>query len=114
MSQGSPVFRPWLMRPMSACTAVVCALLTLTPSLLPRTALFQSVLWAVVALLGYGVGTLISWLIDTARKDHEHVRYRVQTPLVLVFALVLGSGLWLYHRWQRQQRDALGMEGEPF
>ncbi|MCW4467308.1 alpha/beta-hydrolase family protein [Glutamicibacter sp. MNS18] len=90
------------------------ALLTLTPSLLPRTALFQGVLCAVAAILGYGAGVLVSWLIETARKEHEPVRRRARTPLVLVFALLLGIGLWLYQRWQRQQRDALGMDGQPF
>lgn len=41
--------------------AIVFALLSLTPSLLPRPALFQGLVTGVTAAIGYGIGVALAW-----------------------------------------------------
>ena len=42
--------------------AFLFALVSLTPSLLPRAALFQGFVTGISAAIGYGLGVLIAWL----------------------------------------------------
>lgn len=96
---------------LPAVGALTLFWLSLTPSLLPRPALFQGLLCAIAALLGYALGALAGWLLRSfgARLTGppRHVAW-------WVFGVVGGIGTLLlliqYLRWQRELRQSLGVE----
>lgn len=92
--------------------AVVFFLGSLTPSLIPRTWLFQGIASGMSLVSGYAVGTFIGWL---ARRLGIRPGWgpRVRTLSWAVFAgLALGSVvgvLVLSVRWQSELREIFGM-----
>ena len=48
--------------------AVLLFWASLTPSLLPRSPVYQGVVSAVATLLGYGFGALLGWVVRTAAE----------------------------------------------
>jgi uncharacterized membrane protein/Asp-tRNA(Asn)/Glu-tRNA(Gln) amidotransferase A subunit family amidase len=97
------------------------ALTSLTPSLLPRTYLFQGLATGISGGLGYGLGVALAWLVTgTARWTHLSDRVRRATPvwftpgswLALVLAAVGGLVLMLVAGagWQRQVAALMGVE----
>ncbi len=95
--------------------ALVAFALSLTPSLLPRPALYLGLIAAVSGLMGYGVGVLIARLVRLAgvRPPSHLVRRRawqalaVAGPLLAVAALVMGG------IWQEQVRALVGEAPQP-
>lgn len=96
---------------LPAAIGLLAAWLALTPSLLPRAALFQGVLCAVAALLGYGAGSFLNWVArGVGANPSPALRHRVRQ----LFAVIAIAGtllmLWLSHVWQQRQRAEIGMD----
>ncbi|MBN9612251.1 MAG: hypothetical protein J0H64_02070, partial [Actinobacteria bacterium] len=108
------ILRPYRLPLLPAAAALVCAWLALTPSLLPRAPLFQGLLCAVSALLGYGLGAALAWVLHAfgLRFGPRGLR---RTRLGLGGVAVLGSAvmLWLGQGWQQEQRRGIGMDPAP-
>lgn len=105
-----PILRPDRMPMLPAAGALAAGWLSLTPSLLPRDAVFQGLLAAVSALLGYGLFAAIAWVLHAfglrVTEERERLLWRV-----LAVVAVVGTGLmmWLGHTWQQEQRESIGM-----
>ncbi|ALG84949.1 alpha/beta hydrolase [Gordonia phthalatica] len=87
--------------------------LAATPSLLPRGPLFQGLVSAATAALGYALGAFGTWLARylVSRKE------RWRTPgrpwwigLGIVFVIGTAVMLYWYHRWQDELRDLMGVD----
>ena len=86
---------------------------SLTPSLIPRTWLYQGVVMGICVVLGYGIGVFLEWLILKV-GFHPHWNVRVSrlawwvlaglTVVLMVLFLVLGV------RWQNEIRVLFGMD----
>jgi uncharacterized membrane protein len=92
-----------------AWVALVFACLAFTPSLLPRSALFQGVVCGISAAIGYGLGVAGAWVWRAfADRDPRPPRpgaWRVfAISAAVALAVALGLGLW----WQAQLRDLMG------
>lgn len=91
--------------------AVVFSWLALTPSLLPRPALFQGLLCGVAAALGYGVGSLVRWAgrrtgrWPAAGSPRQAWRWAGTVEVIGTLAV-----LFWYARWSRTLRADLGVE----
>lgn len=92
-----------------AVVAVLFFALSLAPSLLPRTALFQGLASGITTAIGYGVGVLGAWLwraagIPVAERSTRSGRVLRAVPLVAV-ALVTGLSVWSQVGWQNDVRS---------
>ena len=92
-------------------TALVFALLSFTPSLLPRPASFQGALAGIDGALGYGLGITGAWIWreyadrEPRRPGASHWRaLAIATPVLALAATLLGL------HWQRQSAALIGTE----
>jgi uncharacterized membrane protein len=94
--------------------ALVFTLMSLTPSLLPRTAVTQGVLTGISAAIGYGIGVLAA-VIGRAFADREPrtPSTRSWQVLAVVTAVSLLPMLVLARVWQNQVRDLMGVAHPP-
>lgn len=109
---------PWW-RPRSpylpAVGAVLTVWLSLTPSLLPRPALFQGLLCGIAAALGYGLGALAGWVVRSLGGHLVGRRRRLAwTSLAVVGAVGTVVVLLRYLGWQRDLREAVGQDAIGF
>lgn len=117
--QGDPPRRRHILgRPRFAgiVGALVFLWASFWPTLMPRSFVTQGAMSGISAAIGYGVFTLIGWLVGLvlARFDvaiGARAR-RIAWGVVLGFAaiVVVIGGLWMCVRWQNQQRSMLGMD----
>jgi uncharacterized membrane protein len=82
----------------------------LTPSLLPRSWLFQGIVSGLTAAMGYGLGATLGWVVRQVwrRRYPRAIRYYwrfmwVYAPLIGLLFLALGT------KWQQELRERLGM-----
>jgi uncharacterized membrane protein len=97
-------------------TGLVVALIfywiSLTPSLIPRTWLFQGVITGISAVVGYGIGVLVHW---TFVKAGVRILWPIRTrriawwTLAVATAIVVPTAVVLGVHWQGQVRDLFGM-----
>jgi uncharacterized membrane protein len=94
--------------------ALVFTSMSLTPSLLPRTAITQGVLTGISAATGYGLGVLVA-VIGRAFADREPRRPTPRSWQVLgaVAAVTLLPMLVLARIWQNEVRDLMGVGHPP-
>jgi uncharacterized membrane protein len=91
---------------------------SLTPSLLPRSSLFQGVVGGISALVGYGVGAALGaatrLLRARRRTDTFRSPLRRAAPWIVAAVALLGTVamLWQAQRWQNQLRALMGMGPE--
>lgn len=107
-------WRRWHLHPWGLIFGTIGFTLGLTPSLLPRTFLYQGLVSGVAAATGYGIGVFLHliwelWLRDLTRPyldpllDKVSEKWRSITDIVLTLAVLL----WLVFRvinslrWQR-------------
>lgn len=91
--------------------AAVLFWLSLTPSLLPRTPLFQGLISGVCVLAGYGLGGLLGWLIrDSGGSLHGKARRVAWLVLGVVGGVGTVVSLWLGLRWENQVRNLVGVD----
>jgi uncharacterized membrane protein len=91
-----------------AWVAIVFACLAFTPSLLPRSPLFQGIVCGISAAIGYGLGVAGAWVWRAfADRDPRSPRpgaWRIFAIAAVVALLgALGLGLW----WQGRLRDLM-------
>ena len=91
--------------------AVLLFWASLTPSLLPRSPVYQGVVAAVAALAGYGLGALLGWIVRTC-GGRLVGRARRTSWLVLGVVALVGTVVMLtaYLRWENRLRDAVGID----
>jgi len=96
-----------------AWVALVLVCLSFTPSLLPRSSLFQGIVSGITAVVGYGVGVFFAfvWREFADRGPRTPGRrswgiYFVSATVALVICVVVGR------RWQNQLRDLVGLPSE--
>jgi uncharacterized membrane protein len=85
---------------------------SLTPSLLPRGLLLQGVVSGISALLGYGVGSMVStWIRKViSREPRREVKRVARWVLVGAAAVLVPLFLYLGAQWQETTRKLMGME----
>jgi uncharacterized membrane protein len=85
---------------------------SMTPSLLPRGALFQGLVSGISGAIGYGLGVFAVWLVRYMRtKDSSppppRWAWMVLVPIGAVGMVVMA--IW-FHFWQDDVRDLMGVE----
>ncbi len=85
---------------------------SLSPSLLPRTAMFQGLVSGVTVVVGYGIGTFGAWVWRYLGIPPLTGRARTITVWVFVgiVTLVTLSFIWQHVGWQNDVRAVFGME----
>lgn len=101
-----PVSRPGLI------SGVVFLVLSLFPSLLPRSGLIQGVVSGVTLVIGYGIGVFMQWAWHYLGIPSPHGRFWevLRWVLYVVLAVLVVSGLWRHVGWQNNVRDEFGMD----
>ncbi|MDN5852862.1 MAG: alpha/beta-hydrolase family protein [Actinomycetia bacterium] len=96
-----------------AAFAVLFGCLSFTPSLLPRSALFQGVVTGINAAIGYAVGLMLAWLWrEFADRDAREPRPRSWLIFTVVSVLAGLASIVVGQIWQHQIRNLMGMEQE--
>ncbi len=110
--------RPWRpdrMNVFAASAAVIAGWIALTPALLPRPAVFQGLVCALVALIGYGIGSFIAWVVsEWGTEITEGKRKKAWLAFFVVSFIGTVVVLWRHVRWQNRLRDLIGMESLNF
>jgi uncharacterized membrane protein len=96
-----------------AWLALAFAVLSFTPSLLPRDAAFQGAVTGLTAAIGYGVGVLGAWVWrEYADRGPRVPRPRSWRVFLVTAAVALAVAFLLGQRWQGQIRELMGVEPE--
>ena len=105
------IFAPVLSRP-GAVLALLFFALSLLPSMLPRTYLFQGIVSGISMMTGYGIGVLCEWAWDFLDVPRPRGRARTAVTAVLVGAagVFVASGTWQHVGWQNEVRATYGLE----
>ncbi len=94
-----------------ASTAALFAPLATLPSLVPRAALIQGLLIALVAAATYAAGAGIGWIIRVSRRQPDwHTGSRLKTVGITLAALWLLVWLGLGFTWQRNLSEVTRTE----
>ncbi len=110
-----PTGRPWWVRHYTftgTAVGLIFVWFSMTPSLLPRGALFQGLVSGISGAIGYGLGVFAVWLVRYMRaKDSSPPAPRwawmVLIPIGAVGMVVMAIG---FHVWQDDVRDLMGVE----
>jgi uncharacterized membrane protein len=110
-----PARRPWWVRRYTftgTAVGLIFIWFSMTPSLLPRTALFQGLVSGVSGAIGYGLGVFSVWLVRYMRSKDSSPPPPGWSWLVLIPIGVVGMVLmaWRFHIWQDRVRDLMGVE----
>jgi uncharacterized membrane protein len=107
--------RPWWLRRYTftgTAVGLIFIWFSMTPSLLPRGALFQALVSGFSGAIGYGVGVFGVWLVRYMRsRDCSPPpplwAWKVLIPVGVVGMVVMAIR---FHVWQDQVRDLMGVE----
>jgi uncharacterized membrane protein len=113
--EPQPARRPWWVRRYTFTGTAVGLLFiwfSMTPSLLPRGALFQGLVSGFSGAIGYGLGVFCVWLVRFMRsKDSSppppRIAWVVLIPIGVIGMVVMA--IW-FHVWQDDVRDLMGVE----
>ena len=86
---------------------------SLVPSLLPRSWIVQAVVSAVCVLVGYGLGSVLGWLVHlglrrVGRRLGARLRRAAWATLPLIVVVMLVTEIVVWPRWQNAQRVLVG------
>src|ERR1700758_1456929 len=112
--EPSPATRPWWIRRYTFTGTAVGLLFiffSMTPSLLPRTALFQGLVSGVSGAIGYGLGVFAVWLVRYMRTRNYSPpppgwAWRVLIPVGVIGMVVMAIR---FHVWQDDVRNLMGV-----
>lgn len=87
---------------------------SLTPSLIPRSWITQTVVGAVCAAIGYGIGSFAGYAMDRllrrwGRSSGSEMRRRGFVVAIAAWAVALLVGAMRWLGWQNEQRAFMGM-----
>ena len=87
--------------------------LSLSPSLLPRTGLFQGIVSGITTVIGYAFGVLGAWLwryLEIPRADRETTvgKVLIGVPIAVV-AVIATLSIWRQVGWQNDVRELFDM-----
>jgi uncharacterized membrane protein len=110
-----PPERPWWVRHytfMGTTVGVIFIWFSMTPSLLPRGALFQGLVSGISGAIGYGFGVFAVWLVRYMRTKNysppaPRWAWMVMIPVGAVGMVVMAIR---FHVWQDNVRDLMGVE----
>jgi uncharacterized membrane protein len=100
-----------------AALGLLFGVLSMTPSLVPRSWFVNGVLVAMCVITGYGLGSFLGWTYRTLqlpnlRSGGRRVGWQLLAALATLGLLV---GAWVGRTWQSEQRELLGMDtGVPW
>jgi uncharacterized membrane protein len=91
--------------------AFLLAWQSFTPSLIPRTGLFQGLVAGVAAVIGYLVGLAIWWTVVqfTDRRVSDRTRQRAWRVLLAIGLLGSLAVAWAGRQWQAEVRQLMDM-----
>ena len=113
--EPEPAGRPWWVRHYTFTGTAVGLLFiwfSMTPSLLPRGALFQGLVSGFSGAIGYGLGVFFVWLVRFMRSQKSSPPPPGWAWIVLIPIGVVGMvvmAIW-FHFWQDDVRDLMGVE----
>jgi uncharacterized membrane protein len=95
-------------------TALLFFIISLTPSLLPRTWVVQGILSGISVAAGYGIGVALAWTVHHLRVPCPSDRARWWTWRIIwaVVIVTVPIILWLSSGWQREIRHAVGIHAD--
>ncbi|OBK53560.1 alpha/beta-hydrolase family protein [Mycobacterium sp. 1081908.1] len=110
-----PYRKPWWVRHytfMGTAVGLVFIWFSMTPSLLPRDALFQGLVSGISGAIGYGLGVFAVWLVRYMRTRNysppaPRWAWMVLIPVGAVGMVVMAIG---FHDWQDKVRDLMGVQ----
>jgi uncharacterized membrane protein len=113
--EPQPARRPWWVRRYTftgTAVGLIFIWFSMTPSLLPRTALFQGLVSGVSGAIGYGLGVFSVWLIRYMRSKDSSPPAPVWAWKALVPVGVIGMVVMAirFHVWQDDVRDLMGVK----
>src|SRR6516225_6177186 len=107
--------RPWWVRRYTftgTAVGLIFIFFSMTPSLLPRTALFQGLVSGVSGAIGYGLGVFAVWLVRYMRTRNYSPppadwAWKVLIPVGAIGMVVMAIR---FHVWQDDVRDLMGVK----
>jgi len=107
--------KPWWVRHYTftgTAVGLVFVWFSLTPSLLPRSAVFQGLVSGVSGAIGYGLGVFAVWLIRFMRTTNHSPpaprwAWRTLIPVGAIGIVIMAIG---FHLWQDDVRDLMRVE----
>jgi uncharacterized membrane protein len=113
--EPQPARRPWWVRRYTftgTSVGLIFIWFSMTPSLLPRTALFQGLVSGVSGAIGYGLGVFSVWLVRYMRSKDSSPPAPVWAWKALVPVGVIGMVVMAirFHVWQDDVRDLMGVK----
>ena len=113
--EPQPTGHPWWVRHYTftgTTVGLIFLWFSMTPSLLPRGALFQGLVSGISGAIGYGLGVLAVWLVRFMRAQDSSPpaprwAWKVLVPIGVVGMVLMAI---LFHSWQDDVRDLMGVE----
>jgi uncharacterized membrane protein len=110
-----PARRPWWVRRYTftgTAVGLIFIWFSMTPSLLPRTALFQGLVSGVSGAIGYGLGVFSVWLVRYMRSKDSSApaplwAWKALVPIGAIGMVVMAIR---FHVWQDDVRDLMGVK----
>jgi uncharacterized membrane protein len=107
--------RPWWVRHYTftgTAVGLIFIWFSMTPSLLPRGALFQGLVSGFSGAIGYGLGVFGVWLVRYMRSQDSsppppRIAWMVLIPIGAIGMVVMAIR---FHVWQDNVRDLMGVE----
>ncbi|WP_322859320.1 alpha/beta-hydrolase family protein [Mycobacterium europaeum] len=107
--------KPWWVRHYTftgTTVGLIFIWFSMTPSLLPRGALFQGLVSGISGAIGYGLGVFAVWLVRylldwDSSPPPPRWAWKVLIPVGAVGMVVMAIG---FHVWQDNVRDLMGVE----
>jgi uncharacterized membrane protein len=104
--------RAWPGSRAGLSSAVLFFAFSLSPSLLPRTAVMQGVVSGITVALGYGIGTLLRWAAGYlgVRAPRGRARTLLMGGWTTLLTVALAWSVWRHVGWQNEVRALFGVQ----